>query len=59
MRKRCEWQLRPEETVSPELFSEFTWVGSARCMIDSMRIVGSEGPGEGAAKDRVLLDRTL
>ena len=38
--------------MSLELFSEFTWV-------DSMRIVGSEGPGEGAAKDRVMLDRTF
>lgn len=52
MRRRRGWQLRPEETVSLELFSEFTWV-------DSMRIVVSEGPGEGAANDRVMLDRTF
>ena len=51
MRRRRGWQLRPEETVSLELFSKFTWVGSGRYMIDSMRTVGSEGPGEGAAKE--------
>ena len=59
VRRRRGWQLRPEETVSLELFSKFTWVGSGRYMIDSMRTVGSEGPGEGAAKDRVMLDRTF
>ena len=45
-----EWQLRPRETVSLELFPGFTRVRSGCCMTDSMRNVRSKGPGEGTSK---------